>query len=182
MLVAAVLLGAVAAGCGGPDELPPAPTTTTRPGPATIRAADLVKAFAGLPLTQTRCYTQADDPNSLLGRPGQYVDRCAWHDRRIHDPFPQVTEADGPPTAIGGSIELFAGHADAAEREQYLADFGELTPEWHWILPDERSGIVLLRVSKGLTRAQAGAYRDALAAALPKGPLRAVPPSTDRRD
>jgi hypothetical protein len=130
---------------------------------------------SALPIVQTRCYTASDDPNSLLGRPGQYVDRCAWHDERIQDPFPEVTEQDGPPTVIGGSIELFAHPDDAVRRARYLESFDALSPEWHWVVPS--GGIVLLRVSRQLRRGEAGAYHDTLRAPLPGGPIRAGAPA-----
>jgi hypothetical protein len=183
VVLAAVLVAAVVlAGCGESRSHPagqptPAAGSGPTPGaPVTITAAGLMDKLkkSALPITQARCYTQADDPNNLLGRPGQYVDRCAWHDKRIQDPFPEVTEEDGPPTAIGGSIELFEHPGDAVKRASYLKSFDAFSPERHWVVP--RGGIVLLRVSRQLTRAQAAIYHDTLQAALPTGPTRAGTP------
>jgi hypothetical protein len=175
-LAVVVLVAALLAGCGGRRPVPQA----TRPAPVTITAAGLMDKVSrsSLPIAKVRCYTTADDPNGLLGKAGQYAGRCAWHDTRIADPFPEVTEQDGPPTIIGGSIEVFERPGDAMRRAGYLESFDDLSPEWHWIVPS--GGIVLLRVSRELTRAQADAYHDALRAAVPPGPVRAGAPEGAR--
>jgi hypothetical protein len=177
-LAVVVLAAALLAGCDG-GRTGPAPPAT-RPAPVTITAAGLMDKVArsNLPMAQVRCYTTADDPNGLLGKAGQYAGRCAWHDTRIKDPFPEVTKQDGPPTIIGGSIEVFERPGDAVRRAGYLESFDDLSPEWHWIVPS--GGIVLLRVSRELTRAQADAYHDALRTAVPPGPVRAGAPEGAR--
>jgi hypothetical protein len=178
-LAVAVLTAALLTGCGG-DRPGPAPQAT-RPAPVTITAAGLmakVSSSSSLPIAQVRCYTRADDPNGLLGKAGEYAGRCAWHDTRVEDPFPEVTKQDGPPTIIGGSIEVFERPGDAVRRAGYLESFDDLSPEWHWVVPS--GGIVLLRVSRELTRAQADAYYDALRTAVPPGPVRAGAPEGAR--
>ena len=177
-LTVLVLTAALLAGCDGsrPDPAPEA----TQPAPVTITAAGLMAKLtqSHLPMAQVRCYTTADDPNGLLGKEGEYAGRCAWHDTRVEDPFPEVTKQDGPPTIIGGSIEVFERPDDAVRRAGYLESFDDLSPEWHWVVPS--GGIVLLRVSRELTRAEADAYHDALRAAVPPGPVKAGAPEGAR--
>ena len=87
-----------------PTEVPPTatPEPTSTPvitsAPA-ITVKQVMAAFeaAGLPLTDIESYTAATDPNSLLGRPGQYIDKANWSDLRATDTL----------AAGSNSIEIF---------------------------------------------------------------------------
>lgn len=64
----------------------------------------------GLPLREVQLFNEFTDPNSLLGRPGQYYAKAAWTDVR------------GLRTAHG-TIELFRSPADFELRLAYLEQF-----------------------------------------------------------
>lgn len=81
----ACLLGTACGGGGSSTAAPPsAPSHSVTPSaPQATRhmtAAEVTTALAakGLPLTMTKDFTAADDPNSLLGRPGQYTSKTAF--------------------------------------------------------------------------------------------------------
>ncbi|MEV0277297.1 hypothetical protein AB0I22_13060 [Streptomyces sp. NPDC050610] len=104
-------------------------------------------------------YTEASDPNHLLGRPGGYASKTAFADSRI-----PKTETDGErPDAIvrGGSIEAYPDEAGAKVRRDYLAALAKTNPlmkEYDYL-----HGTAVLRVSAVLTPTQAKEYEKALA-------------------
>ncbi|MFJ3717906.1 hypothetical protein [Streptomyces sp. NPDC090057] len=85
--------------------------------------------------------TAANDPNHLLGRPGQYTSKITFDDTRI--PASEVSGTDKGDVERGGAIEAFATAADARSRAKYVA------------------AVVLVRVSHYLTPVQAAAYKAA---------------------
>jgi hypothetical protein len=110
-------------------------------------------------------YDEASDPNSLLGRPGQYVSKAGFHDSRLAG---QESLDDAPFAVVkGGDVEVWSTDQGAQERADYVggivnspagAIFG---PEYMY-----RIGPVLLRVSGKLTPPQASEYDRALASVL----------------
>jgi hypothetical protein len=107
----------------------------------------------GLPIGEHVEYTAETDPNELLGRPGQYVSKVNFNDKRL-------TPDDDFTVDAGGSIEAFASPDEAAARVAYIDSVTEgnaMLVEYHWA-----NGPVVLRVSKGLTPDQADEYRSIL--------------------
>jgi hypothetical protein len=100
--------------------------------------------------------TAADDPDHLLGRPGEYTSKVEFADLRI-------TGEAGQGVTAGGSVEVFADHAGAVRRARYIQALVQAAPvlgaEYDYI-----AGDVLLRVSGQLTPAQARRYKRTLAA------------------
>jgi hypothetical protein len=139
--------------------LPPASTPTA--GGASC--ADLTSAEsvllalqeAGLPIGDYVVYSAEDDPNELLGRPGQYIAKVNFID---------TTVVDAPiayDVAEGGSIEVFESQDLAQARSDYVQSVTQTVPtliEYDFVV-----GTVLLRLSKSLTPDDAGAYEAALA-------------------
>jgi hypothetical protein len=108
---------------------------------------------AGLPITSELIFTAENEPNQLLGRPRQYTAKGAWKDSRIR--------AEGDPgLSTGGSVEIFANEGDRKSRQDYIATVATspLLAEYAYA-----KGVVLVRVSKGLTPAQASDYEKAVA-------------------
>ncbi|MEU6776458.1 hypothetical protein [Streptomyces sp. NPDC046759] len=101
--------------------------------------------------------TAADDPNHLLGRPGQYTSKITFNDSRI--PAGQVSGTDQGDVERGGAIEAFATAADAQTRAKYVEAVTKSMPalaEYDYV-----HGTVLVRVSHYLTPKQAAGYETA---------------------
>ncbi len=134
---------------------PPAgPTSTSQPPAAGVSDQSLLDAFqsAGLPMDDIVIYTAATDPNHLLGRPDQYTAKASWHDTRL----PSPANPAAPEVSDGGGIEIFADHAAAQARADYIQNIGKNIPflaEYDYV-----HGQVVLRLSKSLTPDQAAAY------------------------
>jgi hypothetical protein len=133
-------------------------TTTTavaRSKPATAAAVlDALKA-KGLPVAEIKVYNEADDVNSLMGRPGQYIGKANFHDSRLE-------ASERFDASAGGSVEIFRSTSDAQRRAEYVTKLGESMPifvEYDYLVDK-----VLLRLSSKLTPTQAKQYEAALEA------------------
>jgi hypothetical protein len=159
IIVAAGIIVFLAA-CGGKDnsgDTSSATTLTTQTqGPSTTvkvpTAREFIAGFkrAGLPVGKVICYTDETDPNDLLGRPGGYVEKCDWADKREEQSLP-----DDP---IGGSIETFERPGGAVQRAEYLKAFegaGAFSSGYTY-LPKNSNWV--LRIDSELTKSQAQAY------------------------
>ena len=115
----------------------------------------------GMPIGESKAYTAENDPNELLGRPGQYTSKVIFKDTRLK-PHPIASEFD---VQNGGSVEVFENKDDAVRRQEYLEvvteGLGGPFSEYAY-----RQGTVLLRLSPRLTPEQAEEYEAALQAAL----------------
>ena len=185
ILVAAVLL--LAACSDGETSTTPqteAPTTTIK----TPTARQFIEGFKqrGLPVGKVVCYNDENDPNDLLGRPGGYVEKCDWADKREQPPSEPTTaqgklcsDPDIDPLdkelcentpkeevdLIGGSIETYEEPEGAASRAEELRAFeGGILSTGYTFTPKE--GKWVLRVDQELTKSQAQAYLDAFLAQI----------------
>jgi hypothetical protein len=160
-IIVAALAGLLVAGCG--DSEPERATTTTvtaTTAPSTTVAALTARQFierfkqAGLPVGKVTCFNEDTDPNDLLGRPGGYVEKCDWADKREE----QLAADD----LIGGSIETYERPDGAAMRAQELQAFqgGILSTGYTFVVPD--GGNRVLRIDKELTPTQARRYRQVM--------------------
>ncbi len=115
----------------------------------------------GLPIRKVETYTEENDPNKLLGRPGQYVGKANFRDRRAED-----DGASDLDVSEGGSVEVFASEDEADKRTAYVEAIGQsgVGPFAEY---DYRRGRVLLRVAGGLTPKQARQYEAALEKVAP---------------
>jgi len=148
-LVVLGLLGVAAmAGCG-----------ETSPPPSAADTVQQLKA-QGVPISKVETYTEENDPNKLQGRPGQYVGKANFRDRRAED-----DGLGGLDVSEGGSIEVFASEGDAEERTAYVKAIGETGGPFAEY--DYQSGQVLLRVAGNLTPKQAREYEAALGKVAP---------------
>ncbi|MFD0404409.1 hypothetical protein [Kitasatospora sp. NPDC127116] len=177
----ATVVACSSSGAGGEKPSVSAPTATgsatlvkdtpaTSPAVATNMAPGSVAGsasatFAMVAMTvQTakfgRSVTAEDDPNHLLGRPGQYTSKVTFTDSRVKEADVEGEDADS--VARGGAVEVFATEADAKARAQYIQGIVKSLPaavEYDYV-----RGTVLIRVSKFLTPAQADGYKGAIGA------------------
>lgn len=101
--------------CSTPQSTAPSmPASTPEPTPVPISLKQVVDAFntANLPMTGQVVFDERTDPNELLGRPGRYVEKMNFTDKRIKDKRDNC------------SIEVFKNPEDALTRHQYLEGVG----------------------------------------------------------
>ena len=102
--------------------------------------------------------TAANDPNHLLGRPGQYTSKTTFTDTRIKAADVEFTKPGD--VERGGAIEVFGSPSDAQTRAKYIQAVTKSLPalaEYDYV-----HGAVLVRVSHYLTPAQATGYKTAV--------------------
>ncbi len=142
-------------------------TSSTAPSDAPLVAApadapvvleDLIAA--GLPITGNIVITEVNDPNNLIGRPGQYVSKVVFADERAGAPL----DESAPSNDAGGSVEVFTDAAGAQARSDYiqrsLASLGPVAgTEYHYL-----AGTALIRVTGALVPSAAAEYEAAVAA------------------
>jgi hypothetical protein len=105
----------------------------------------------GLPISNTKVYTAANDPNHLLGRSHGYTSKVNFVDSRL-----------GPSTgnfdpSEGGSVEVFSSKDDAKARKQLIDNITQKDPALGDGY-DYLEGAALLRLSNKLVPAQAKVY------------------------
>ncbi len=129
------------------------PTLSTPPD-----ATEVVQRLEneGLPIGGVETYNAENDPNELLGRPGQYTSKANFKDTRLEsEPF-----SEGFNIRNGGSVEVFETEEEAKRREEYLRTISEATSMFaEYSYRDDR---VLLRLSRRLTPEKAEEYETAL--------------------
>ena len=118
-------------------------------------------AAAGLPVTVVKVYTEADDPNELLGRPGGYIAKSAFADSRV--PADKTEGTDPDAVERGGSIEVYPDNASARKRGQYIQTVTQEMQGWAGREYDYVAGQVLLRVTASITPTDAKEYQATLA-------------------
>jgi hypothetical protein len=102
---------------------------------------------ADLPIADLEAFDAETDPNSLLGRPGQYTVKVSWEDGRLTDSLDP-----------SGTIEVFPDVESMQQRADYVEEIGqESSMLLQWVFTDERTGAVL-RVPSDLTPDQAAEY------------------------
>ncbi|WP_042433519.1 hypothetical protein [Streptacidiphilus anmyonensis] len=172
-LTVATVLTLGLAGCASSTPSSDAASSNPKSGASTntVAASDsltapqiMTKLSAAVPtVKQTIVYTAATDPNSLLGRPGQYTADIRFSDTRV--PKDKTQYAKAGDVEFGGAIETFATVQDAQTRAAYVEKvtqaMASLAGEY-----DFQHGHVLIRVSRFLTPDQVAAYK-AFAATLP---------------
>lgn len=146
------------AGCSNNDPAPdPKPARATQQ----VNAATALKTISTTVSTakQNSTVTAANDPNHLLGRPGQYTSKVTFADSRVSKADAAGFKAGD--VELGGAVEAFASPADAAARAEYIESVtkgsGALS-EYDYV-----HGSVVVRVSRFLTPAQAKQYKAAAA-------------------
>lgn len=129
--------------------------------PPNARAVASKLKAEGLPIRKVEPYTEENDPNKLLGRPGQYVGKANFRDRRAEN-----DRLKGLDVSEGGSVEVFESGKDAERRAAYLEGIAKsgVGPFAEY---DYRRGRVVLRVAGNLTPKQAREYEAAFEKVAP---------------
>jgi hypothetical protein len=146
IMIVVVSIGILLSGCqSAASNTDSIPTT----------AEEIVKALqdAGIPIAKVEVYTAENDPNSLLGRPDQYITKANFSDSRIDEPIADHIGVDN-----GGSIETFDNAQDAKKRYDYISEISKSAPmfaEYEYLIDK-----AILRISKHLTPEQAAEYEN----------------------
>jgi hypothetical protein len=129
---------------------PSVPASTPAPVPVAISLKQVIDAFerAGLPIQKRTVFDESTDPNGLLGRPNQYVEKMNFKDPRDKK--------------RGGdcSIEIFRNEQDAKSRKDYTDTIGKsaaIFASYSYLHKN-----VLVRISFGVVPADADVYRQVL--------------------
>jgi hypothetical protein len=125
-----------------------AETTTTRPKELTAAAIVAGLKAAELPVSDVVEYTAENDPNELLGRPGQYVQKVNFSDSKLEEP------SDGD-----GTVEVFQNQGDAKQRKEYVDSISKDMPTLGYYT--YQSGPYVLRIAFAVPPARADAYEAA---------------------
>jgi hypothetical protein len=107
-------------------------------------------------VTEIKVYSEQNDPNNQLGKPGYYIAGGAFVDSRTGDTLSGNWGAEA-----GGSIEIYQTEADAAKRVEYLKQF-----QGNALLDPgafKQVGVVVVRASSKLTASQQAEIIDYLA-------------------
>lgn len=107
---------------------------------------------AGYPIDNVLEYTETNDPNQLLGRPNQYIQKINFADMRFIQ-----SDSSNP---VGGSIEIFENSDDCENRAEYITSITESLPamaEYTYQFDN-----VLLRLTKDLLPSDAENYEDSV--------------------
>lgn len=138
------LLAPLIVACGGGDRVT---FSSDIPKPSAEHVIKQLQA-AGVPIDASQELTATNDPNKLLGRPGQYTGKAFFHDTRLpaekNSLHPELMDSDS-----GGSVEVFASEADAKRRAEYVRSITQgnaLFAEYSYL-----HGTVFIRVTKKLT-------------------------------
>ncbi|MDO4557074.1 MAG: hypothetical protein Q4B70_18340 [Lachnospiraceae bacterium] len=76
---------------------------------------------AGLAIGEIQNYDENTDPNGLLGRPNQYIEKTTFRDNRISDPYDLAYYDDGTlDNDFGGTLEVFDSIKDRKTRQEYI--------------------------------------------------------------
>lgn len=118
-----------------------------------VTAEAVIDAFidADIDLLDWTIYDAETDPNRLLGRPGQYIDKATFWDQRIGDPE-RGQEA--------GTVEVFRSEKDLLLRMRYIERIGESMPIM--VQYQYRHRLVLLRLNKRFSPKVAAEYEAVL--------------------
>lgn len=164
LLIAATLTAC--SGSSGSSDKPAVDASSTGPvtGIKTITGSKPTAAtawtaiHAAVPSSKfTLTVTEANDGNHLLGRPHQYTSAMKFSDSRVKASDVEGSEKDD--VSRGGGIEVFANHADAQARADYIQAIVKASPifaEYDYV-----AGNVVVRVSHYLSPTQAAGYKTA---------------------
>jgi hypothetical protein len=123
-------------------------------GKVALQVLNQLKAN-GMPIATATSFTPSTDPVHLLGRPGQYIGKVAFHDARV----PSDAQPNTLDVVDGGSIEIFQNIQTAQAAEDYINQMSQAGALF-FTEYDYFNGIVLLRLSSQLTPDEAHIYKN----------------------
>jgi hypothetical protein len=125
--------------------------TTTEQGNQIIQKILGALSDAGIQIVDAVSFTDASDPNSLLGRPHQYIAKAVWRD-------PTIAAQGEASIDNGGTIEVFLTPADLQARYDYIDAITSSSPmfaEYHY-----QNAPAFVRLSKAYLPSQAQKIAD----------------------
>lgn len=132
----------------------PQPTIVTTPTPAfnELIADTVILKFkaANLPVVDEVKFTEETDGNNLLGRPGQYIGKINFSDKRTK----------GKAAKQGNSIEIFATAEDLERRKTYTETISKSGGMFLQYIYSHKN--VLLRLDHQLLPKEAAEYEAVL--------------------
>ncbi len=136
--------------CGTPTEKQSSNVVT-----GALTLDEVQAAFAGMPIKDWTRFNAETDPNHLLGRPHNYIEKANFTDQRIrldYEPDPALTK---PTSHLNCTVEVFAAVEDARRRQAYVAEIAKVPmfTEYNFLHKN-----VLLRLDRKLTPTQAAEY------------------------
>lgn len=128
--------------------------------PSKLTAQGIVNSMKaqGLSIGEVASYDQNTDPNGLLGRPNQYIDKANFRDTEL-GPDSQTLDNGGD-----GTVEIFNNANDAAARKAYVDNISKTSPMLGFY--SYQSGKYLLRVVFAMSPDRAKTYQSAFLKAV----------------
>lgn len=115
-----------------------------------LSLGEVKEAFekAGLPMRNIVVYSDETDPNKLLGRPNQYIEKMNFEDKRNTSGRKACT------------IEVFKNKEELELRKQYVESMAKAVPFYTQYIYAHKN--ILLRLESALTPKQAKEYEEVL--------------------
>lgn len=133
----------------------PSSTSETKPvanlsEKTSLKVSEVIEAMkkAGLPVEKEIIYSAENDPNKLLGRPNQYIEKANWADNRI--------KQNSLGNLQGGTVEAFDSKETLENRRKYVEEIGKASPLFAQYQYSHKN--ILIRLEKDLTPEQAAEY------------------------
>lgn len=111
-----------------------------------VTGEDIIEMIkqANIPIVDVYSYDEKTDPNGLLGRPGQYIEKLMWQDARVLE---KVCEA---------TVEIFINKKDLEIRKNYLKRVWDFMPITRQYIYEYKNA--LIRVDFELLPSDAKSY------------------------
>lgn len=116
-------------------------------------------------IQETKIYTEANDPNNELGKPGKYSQGAAFWDSRTSF-TPDSTEPERWGVDAGGSIEVYSSDEEAKKRVEYIEALNKSMPSFLSPGAVKQKGKVVIRASNELPKSQQDEMIDFIAREL----------------
>jgi hypothetical protein len=105
---------------------------------------------SGLQVQNEETYNENNDPNKLLNRPNQYIEKINFSDKSIENAL----------DTKGCTIEVFSNESDMLKRKEYTEKISQAGAIFNQYIYSHKT--ILLRLDHGLIPAEAAKYEKAL--------------------
>lgn len=130
------------------NSTPAVNANTTASQESSLTGKQVVDALknAGIPITKEVVFTEETDPNKLLNRPNQYIEKISWDDARMKD-------SSGKENV---TLEVFKNDGDLQDRKGYIEKVNKTASFFNQYIYVHKN--VLLRINHQLLPKQAEEY------------------------
>jgi hypothetical protein len=117
-----------------------------------LTAIQVMEKFktSGLQIQNEETYNENNDPNKLLNRPNQYIEKTNFSDKSIQNALDMK----------GCTIEVFSNETDMLKRKEYTEKISQAGGLFNQYIYSHKN--VLVRLDHGLTPSEATKYEKAL--------------------